>query len=150
MVSRKGHPDWPQCISTAVGIIPFQLRWTTVNKNDLRNFSFPLLITHPTQPSGPEQCSAPSPDTILPIPASRPTKHGSVSASPTRLLRSEASNARYATSATSPGWRRGATRRSSETQVREIRVSGWSSLLSVDVMRPDIMRRSLVLQLLLV
>lgn len=105
---------------------------------------------HPTQPSGPEQCSAPSPDTILPIPASRPTKHGSVSASPTRLLRSEASNARYATSATSPGWRRGATRRSSETQVRKIRISGWSSLLSVDVMRPDIMRRSLVPQLLLV
>lgn len=137
MVSRKGDPEWPQRTPTAVGIIPFQLCWTTVNKDDLLNSAFLLLITYSTQPSGPEQCSAPSPDTILPTPTSRPTKHGSIPASSTRLLRSEASNARYATSATSPGWRDGAARHSTQTQVWKIRISGRSFLLSVDLMRPD-------------
>lgn len=150
MVSRKGHPEWPQPTPTAVGIVPFQLRWTTVNKDDLSNFPFFRLITSPTQPSGPEQCPSPSPspDAILPIPTSRPTKYGPIPASPARLLRSEASNAGYATPTTSSGWRGSSARSSTQAQIWKTRISGKSLLLSVNIRRPDTICRSLVLRLL--
>lgn len=87
------------------------------------------LITCPTQPPRPEQCPSPSPDAILPIPTSRPTKYGPVPASPTRLLRSEASNAGYAASTTSSGWRGSSARSSTQAQIWKTRISGKSLLL---------------------